>query len=141
MPPISEVIRSNLDTLRAKLPLVREGDVAAVHDARVATRRVRAALPLLSTRRVHHSSNDVDSTFKAIGRALGKARDHDEALRLVGEIEGRSPATAPAAAVLRTRLLPEQLRQRRRLIKTLEGLDLAVLDRFHDALRDEREHA
>ena len=38
----------------------------------------------------------------------------------VGEIERRSPATAPAAAVLRARLLPEQLRQRRRLIKTLE---------------------
>jgi CHAD domain-containing protein len=133
---IAEVVLSNLDTLSAKLPLVREGDVDAIHDARVATRRVRAALPLLSTRQPGDASDGVDSVVKAIGRALGKVRDQDEALRLVAEVEGRAPVTAPAAAVLRARLLPEQLRQRRRLIKTLEGLDLAVLDRLREALQE-----
>ncbi len=141
MPRISEVILSNLVTLSAKLPLVREGDVDAIHEARVATRRVRAALPLLSSARLGDSSDDVDSAVKALGRALGKARDQDAALKLVGEIEGRSPATAPAAAVLRARLVPQQLRQRRRLIKVMEGLDLGVLDRLREAVHHETDRA
>ena len=62
------------------------------------------------------------STLKALGRALGKARDTDEALRLArGDRADARRRPRPAAAVLRARLLPEQLRQRRRLIKTLEA--------------------
>jgi len=134
MPTVSDVILSSLQTLQAKWPAVRDGDVEGIHDARVATRRLRAALPLLSSRRFAGSSEDVASTVKALGRALGKARDRDEALRLVSEIEGRSPSTAPAAAVLRARLLPEQLRQRRRLIKALEAADVEGLEQLRKAV-------
>ena len=77
------------------------------------------------------------STVKALGRALGKARDQDEALRLVGDIEERSPSTAPAAAVLRARLLPERVRQRRRLIKALEAADVEGLEQLRKAVHHE----
>jgi CHAD domain-containing protein len=135
MPRVGEVILSNLDTLQTKWGLVRDGDVDGIHDARVATRRLRAALPLLGSGRFRGSSDDVVSTVKALGRALGKARDKDEALRLVGDIEGRSPSTAPAAAVLRARLLPEQVRQRRRLIKTLEATDVDGLAELRETVQ------
>lgn len=137
MPTVSEVVLSNLETLQTKWGLVRDGDVEGIHDARVATRRLRAALPLLGSGRFTGASNEVVTTVKALGRALGKARDKDEALRLVGDIEGRSPSTAPAAAVLRARLLPEQLRQRRRLIKALEAADVDGLEQLREAVRHE----
>jgi CHAD domain-containing protein len=134
MDTVSDVILSNLQSFHATLPSVREGDSAAIHDARVATRRLRAALPFLGIARSSDSAAEPRSMLKTIGRALGKARDQDEALRLLGEIEARAPATAPAAAVLRARLRPEQLRQRRRLIKTLEASELDSLDQLRDLL-------
>lgn len=134
MSTVSDVIHSNLRTLHDTWPSVRDGDSTAIHDARVATRRLRAALPLLGDSRSTDSAAEARSTLKTIGRALGRARDQDAALNLVHEIEGRVPTAAPAAAVLRSRLLPEQLRQRRRLIKTIEAADLEPLDRLDAAL-------
>jgi CHAD domain-containing protein len=137
MPTVSDVVLSNLDTLQTTWGSVRDGDVQGIHDARVATRRLRAALPLLGSGRFTGVSTDVVSTVKALGRALGKARDKDAALGLVGDIERRSPSTAPAAAVLRARLLPERVRQRRRLIKALEAADLDGLGQLREGVHHE----
>jgi CHAD domain-containing protein len=133
---VAGAILANLEGLAARLPAIREGDGEAIHDGRVATRRLRAALPLVGIRRrSEDSAGEAATSVRALGRALGRARDTDEALALVDDIERRSPGTAPAAASLRARLLPEQLRQRRRLIKTLESLDLGVLSHLHDAIQ------
>jgi CHAD domain-containing protein len=137
MPTVSEAVLSNLQILQTTWGLARDGDVQGIHDARVATRRLRAAMSLLGSGRHTGASNDVVSTVKALGRALGKARDTDAALRLVGDIEGRSPSTAPAAAVLRARLLPERVRQHRRVIKALEAADVDGLGQLREAVRHE----
>ena len=135
---VVSVIRKNLETLDARLPSIRDGDRDAIHDSRVATRRVRAALPLLGKRRGSEEwSENAAATVKTLGRALGKAREKDAALALLDDIERRSPGTAPAAAVMRVRLLPERLRHRRRLIKVVESVDLDVLARLHAATRRE----
>jgi CHAD domain-containing protein len=125
---------SNLDALRSCLPLVCDGDSDGIHDARVATRRLRAVLPLLSAAGTTDGVEQGLPTVKALGRALGRARDEDEALRLLDEIERRSPGTAAAAATLRVRLLPHQLRRRRQLIKAVESLDLERLDRLGEVV-------
>ena len=134
---VGDLILSNLEILSARLPAARDGDIDAIHDARVATRRLRAALPLLGAARTTREVEEGAPTVEALGRALGKAREEDESLRLVDDIERRAPSTAPATATLRARLLPQQLRQRRRLIKTLESLDLGGLDRLRTAIRRE----
>jgi CHAD domain-containing protein len=121
---------SNLDLLRASLPLVCDGDSDGIHDARVATRRLRAALPLLSAAGTSDGIQQALPSVKALGRALGRAREEDEALRLLEEIERRAPGAAAAAAIMRARLLPSQLRRRRQLIKQLESLDLEAVDRL-----------
>jgi CHAD domain-containing protein len=125
---------SNLDLVRSRLPLVWDGDRDAIHDARVATRRLRAVLPLLSDAGTSDGIEQVLPTVKALGRALGRAREEDEALRLLDEIERRVPAAAAAAATMRARWLPRQLRRRRQLIKRLEALDLDPLGRLRDVI-------
>jgi CHAD domain-containing protein len=135
MAKVNGVILSNLDALHSRLPQVRDGDRDAIHDARVATRRLRAAIPLVGVGATTAVVEQATPVLRALGRALGRAREEDEALRLIDEIERRSPGAAPAAATLRARLLPRQLRLRRRLIKTIESLDVEVLDRLADAAR------
>jgi CHAD domain-containing protein len=138
MATVNDGIRSNflanLKALRSCLPLVCDGDSDGIHDARVATRRLRAALPLLSAAGFTEGVEQASPTVKALGRALGRAREEDEALRLLNEIERRSPGAAAAAATLRARLLPRQLRKRRQLIKAVESLDLETLDRVGEML-------
>jgi len=123
-------VLSNLDLLRSRLPLVCDGDSDGIHDARVATRRLRAALPLLSAAGTSDGIEQALPCVKALGQALGRAREEDEALRLLGEIELRAPGAAAAAATMRARLLPGQVRRRRQLIKQLESLDLEAVDRL-----------
>jgi CHAD domain-containing protein len=130
MATVNGAILSNLGALHAGLPLVRDRDRDAIHDARVATRRLRAALPLLCVGATTAVVEQATPVLRALGRALGRAREEDEALRLIDEIERRSPAAAPAAATVRARLLPRQMRLRRRLVRAIESLDLEVLDRL-----------
>jgi CHAD domain-containing protein len=137
MTTADDLILSSLETLSARLPAVRDGGIDAIHDARVATRRLRAALPLLGAVRTTSEFDEVTPVVKALGRELGRAREQDESLRVIEDIERRSPATAPATATMRARLVPQQLRQRRRLIKTLESLDLGALDRLRSAIQRE----
>ena len=124
---------ANLDLLRSRLPLVCDGDSDGIHDARVATRRLRAALPLLSAAGTSDGIEQALPSVKALGQALGRAREEDEALRLLDEVERRAPGAAGAAATMRARLLPSQLRRRRKLIKQLESLDLEAVDRLAHA--------
>jgi len=135
MATVNGLILSNIEAVRSRLALVRDGDRDAIHDARVATRRLRAVLPLLGVGAAIAVVEQATPMLRGLGRALGRAREEDEALRLIDEIERRSPAAAAAAATLRARLLPRQMRRRRRLIKTIESLDLDVLDRLRDAAR------
>jgi CHAD domain-containing protein len=135
MTTVARVILSSLEDLGSRLPLVSDGDADGIHDARVATRRLRAALPLLSVAGAIDWFEQVTPTARALGKALGRAREEDETLRLLDEIERRSPGAAAAAASLRARLLPRQLRRRRQLIKAIESLDLETLDRLREAVR------
>jgi CHAD domain-containing protein len=41
------LVRQHIRVLGRTLPAARDGNVASLHEARVATRRLRAALPLL----------------------------------------------------------------------------------------------
>jgi CHAD domain-containing protein len=124
---------SHLEQLLDCLPGVREGDADAIHDARVAIRRLRAAVPMLEATGALEQPATFAGTLKSAGKALGAARDVDVAIDLLTDIERRSPPTAPAAATLRAHLIPLQARRRRQLIKRLESADIDT--RVREVLR------
>ncbi|MEZ0449867.1 CHAD domain-containing protein [Cellulomonas sp. ICMP 17802] len=70
--------------LRASVPLLRQGDDAAVHDARVATRRLRAALSVY--RRVLGSTGPLRDELADLGHVLGAARDPHVELRALRQL-------------------------------------------------------
>src|SRR4030095_14233097 len=81
------------------VPGIRNGDPDAIHDARVATRRIRALLEVLGD---DHGSRHADlaQELRDLGRALGTARDLDIVVELLKDKIWEEPAAAPAVALL-----------------------------------------
>ena len=88
----NSLVRSHLQQMLEHLPGVFNGDIESVHQARVATRRLREVLPLISvTRRETSSAFDI---VRSAGRELGLVRELDV---MDGVLEGavdRSPRAA-----------------------------------------------
>jgi CHAD domain-containing protein len=87
------VIRQRLMALSRSLPGARKGDPERLHQARVATRRLREALPVVTTgARGRKLARDV----RRLTRAFGPVRELDVVLQILDELaaEGRVPAGA-----------------------------------------------
>src|SRR5689334_17524314 len=66
---------------------MNDGDVEAVHQARVTTRRLRAALNLLQTVIPDKAQKPIAKTLKRLRRALGGLRDADVMLGHLDELK------------------------------------------------------
>jgi CHAD domain-containing protein len=119
----------HLDTVLAHLPAVFDGDPDAVHDARIATRRLREVLPLIDGGRIE----DVADTIRKAGRQLGRVRELDV---MSGLLESMSDRIPPAAALemhtLRQAVRQRREKARRRMVKKLERLDLPSLRNLNE---------
>jgi CHAD domain-containing protein len=128
------LIRQRLGALKRALPSVREGDVTAIHQARVATRRIREALPLVAT---GSSGRKLARTVRRLTRALGPVRELDVALLMLDEIAKEKDV--PRAGVL---CLLQAIREERGLLhrdvsRTLERSNYGKLEK--KAVRAARE--
>ena len=86
------LIRQRLGALARTLPPARAGDVTSVHQARVATRRLREALPLITR---GSSLQKHRRRVRRLTRALGPVRELDVALLTLDEFDG-TQGTAPS---------------------------------------------
>jgi CHAD domain-containing protein len=127
MSPFAAFLDANARTLLTLLPALRDGRVDAVHDARVATRRLRAALGILEPGGDHSHLDEAAQLARRTARALGRVRDLDVALALLDDLERRAPSAAQAAAFCRQELVRDRTAARRRLVKKLDGLPLGRL--------------
>ena len=121
------LFRIQIHTLRDTLPGVFDGLATSVHDARIATRRIRELLPLLGDPKRRKPIEDLRSRFKRVGGSLGRVRDADVRVTLLASLETRMPHAAPALVVLRQQREHERLTLLRKLVKRLERLDAVRL--------------
>ena len=119
MNQLDRAVQSSTQQLLSSFSQVRNGSAGAIHDARVATRRLRAVLPIAWSHRSPAKQKELERDLRRIGRALGRARAIDVALEILPPAE-RLLSAARAIAELRADLLDRQCRQRRRVIKRLE---------------------
>jgi CHAD domain-containing protein len=112
---------------RTQLKDVYEGGVDGIHDARVATRRIRELLALVPVVPGRERKDDASHAYKKIGRALGDVRDIDVQLTLIQNLEDHAPQSAPSLVVVRQDHQRRRLARMRKLIKTLERTDVPVL--------------
>jgi CHAD domain-containing protein len=117
-------IRQRLGALSRTLPSARAGDVTSVHQARVATRRLREALPLITR---GSSLQKHTRRVRRLTRSLGPVRELDVALLNLDEFA--DTGEVPRAGVLSLQQIIRQERTRMQvdMRRTIDRTRLAKL--------------
>ena len=124
--PSEILVRQRLSVLTRTLPSALSGDVTAIHHARVATRRVRAALPIV-TRGARRRK--LKKTVSQLTRALGTVRELDVALLTLDELATDASVLAEGIDLLRPILNEERHRQYAEMSARIERVNLERLQR------------
>jgi CHAD domain-containing protein len=125
------LLRQRLVSMLKAMPAVQTGDEISVHQARVASRRLRQALPLLGVRADANALDRAQKRVRRITRALGPVRELDVTLLLLQELAQRS--AAPERAIERVRLAVSEERQKRRR-DMLDAIKPSKLDKLRKRL-------
>ena len=125
------LLRQRLVSLLKAMPAVQAGDHISVHPARVASRRLRQALPLLGVRADADALDRAQKRVRRITRALGPVRELDVTLLLLQELAQRS--AAPERAIERVRAAVTDERQKRRR-EMLDAIKPSKLDKLRKRL-------
>lgn len=121
------LLDQQLSTLQLHLAGAFDGRVDAIHDGRVATRRIRELLALAARESRGEPSSEMVSRFGQLGRSLGRVRDIDVRSGLLRNLEAHAPHTAPTMVVLRLEQDRQRVQKMRGLIKDIERLEIDTL--------------
>jgi CHAD domain-containing protein len=124
--PSELIIRQRLAALSRTLPGARKGDVQAVHQARVATRRIREALPLVARGRAGKS---LRKSVRKLTRVLGPVRELDVALLNLDQLRTSGELSEAAIGCLRQLVAEERQRLGSEMVKCLCQYDLQKLQK------------
>lgn len=105
--PSELLIRQRLNALTRSLPGAQQGDPHLLHQARVATRRLREALPLVAP---GSRGRKLERTVRRLTRALGPVRELDVALETLEALT--AGGDAPRGAIAKLRQVVREERQR-----------------------------
>ncbi len=125
------LLRQRLVSLLRAMPAAQAGDEVSVHQARVASRRLREALPVLGIRADADALDRADKRVRRITRALGPVRELDVTLLLLAELELKD--AAPQRALTRVRNAVTEERQHRRQ-EMLDEITPSRLDKLRKRL-------
>ncbi|HEX5109759.1 MAG TPA: CHAD domain-containing protein [Vicinamibacterales bacterium] len=132
------LIRQRLSALARMLPGARAGDVNAIHQARVATRRLREALPLVAR---GEAARKTRRAVRRLNRSLGPVRELDVALLTLHELTGTRDVPRAGIVALQQAIRQERARMHRDMRRTIDESDLDKTSRKlvraakkHDAL-------
>jgi CHAD domain-containing protein len=124
--PSELLIRQRLNALTRALPGAKQGDPQLLHHARVATRRLREALPLV----VHGAKGrKLERNVRRLTRALGPVRELDVALEMLEALSAGAGAPRGAIAKLRQVVREERQRMHAEMCTRVGRVDLDKLRR------------
>ena len=113
------LLRQRLQTLLEAMPAAQAGDVRSVHQARVATRRLREALPVLRASLDASALNRARLQVREMTRALGPVRELDVALQHLDEFANRGLLSERAVARVRDIIVKERAARREKMLETI----------------------
>lgn len=136
--PSEVLIRQRLVALTRVLPAAQRGDVRSLHHARVATRRLREALPLVvsGTR-----GRKLERIVQRLTRALGPVRELDVALINLEELERDGEMPRAALTRLRDAIAEERRRLHAEMRRRIARVDLDKLTKRTVAAARKGPHA
>ncbi len=113
------LLSQRLTTLIDAMPAAQAGDMRSVHQARVATRRLREALPVVGASVSARSLGRVRRQVRRMTRALGPVRELDVALAHLDELAASSIISPRALARVRQMVAQERLARRRDMLHAI----------------------
>jgi CHAD domain-containing protein len=117
----SRAVKQRLEALENGLEASLETDPEGLHKARVATRRVREALPLVAPPHTLNPLSDFRHEVRIATRALGGVREMDVALTLVDEVRTEEPDLEHALDLVRTALTEQRQARVERMRRDLDA--------------------
>lgn len=118
-PALLLLLKQRLTALLDAMPAAQAGDTRSVHQARVATRRLREALPVLRASLNEDTLGRAERQVRKMTRALGPVRELDVALAHLDELAAHHAVPARALSRLRHALAREQFARRRELLAAI----------------------
>jgi CHAD domain-containing protein len=134
---IDALLAPRIAALLDTLPAALDGEVEAVHRARVSSRRLRELLPPLGHVVAHDVADAARAEVRRVTRALGPVRELDVSIGLFDELAAAHDLGAPARLAVRRTLTRDRdaalgrlrtamsVRRRERLARALAALQAA----------------
>lgn len=113
------LLKQRLTTMLDAIPAAQAGDTRSVHQARVATRRLREALPVLRATVNRPALSRVQRQVRKMTRALGPVRELDVSLQHLDELARRDLVSPRALNRMRTALARERASRRREMLTAI----------------------
>src|SRR3954464_2740810 len=124
--PSAMLLQQRLAALRRTLPGARRGDVGAIHQARVATRRLREALPLVAAGK---AGRRLERVARELTGVLGTVRELDVAVEMLDGLPRKNGVPSAAVACLRRAINEERRALQRETTKRIDEYDMDRLQR------------
>ena len=133
--PLVRLFERRTRALRRQLSAAIAGKDVGVHQARVASRRLREAVPVLTEGLQHSKSGKAQRKIRRLTQALGAVRELDVTLHLIDELGERPGVPRPALAEVRALVIEDRERRRFVMLERLEDVDGDKLARRLEAVR------
>lgn len=127
--PGTRLLRDRIRSVFSHLPQALAGNEERLHQLRIASRRLRVALPLLAQSPEGKKVRRAVRGLRQLTRTPGASRDLDVMVALAGTHWRQPGALTAEGRVLRRRLLAARSRSRRQLSEALLDLEIARLRR------------
>jgi CHAD domain-containing protein len=121
------LLKRKVTTLFRHFPAALTGDEEAIHQLRVAGRRLRVALPLLAAKPEGRRAERARSLLRQLTRAAGSSRDLDVLLESYDERLKKLPSRSDEQKLLRHRLASARRRSRAHMVDHLLDLEISRL--------------
>jgi CHAD domain-containing protein len=134
--PLIRLLERRARALRRHLAAAVAGRDTGVHQARVASRRLREALPVLVEGLSGAKGGKARRKIRRLTAALGEVRELDVTLLVIDELAERPNVPATALSEVRAQVIEERERRRGAMLKRLEHVDTHKLDRRLNSVKD-----
>jgi CHAD domain-containing protein len=130
------LVEKRLQALYFHLPFAMSGAVEGIHQARVASRRLRELLPILPSSEGHVVARILRRDVRLITRALGPVRELDVSLILLNDLAAASAAPPVAIRGVQRALERQRAEAFARMVAVVESISLDRLSEASVAMAD-----
>lgn len=125
--PLVRLLEHRARALRRHLSAAVAGTDVGVHQARVASRRLREAVPVLTSGLHHTHTGKIQRKIRRLTQALGTVRELDVTLHLIDELADRPGVPRAALSEVRALVIEDRELRRTVMLERLDGVDSAKL--------------